>query len=141
MQAQQVMSGKHGEIWIDGDYMAQVTDFKAEVTVDKAEIKMIKHTGVGYKPNGYKAKGSLKMHKVSSYMIQKLNDDIHSGHSTVCTIIAKLSDPDAIGAERICIKDATFDSLTLADWSVGKNGQESYNFTFSEWDVMDTADE
>ena len=37
--------------------------------------------------------------------------------------------------------DAVFDELHLADWSAKKNGEETYNFTFSDWDVLDSADE
>ena len=47
--------------------------------------------------------------------------------------------PDASGSERIVIKDATFDSLILADWEVDKMGDESYSFTFSDWDLLDLA--
>ena len=38
MEAKQVMNGSQGELWIDGDYMAQITEFKAGVTLDKAEV-------------------------------------------------------------------------------------------------------
>ena len=37
MNAQQVMSGTEGEVWINDQYMAQVTAFKAEVTLVKEE--------------------------------------------------------------------------------------------------------
>lgn len=141
MESKQVMNGSQGEIWIDSDYMAQATEFKATVTLDKAEISMVKKLGKQYKVIGYTGKGSLKMNKVSSYMIKKMNDNMKAGKQTICTIITKLDDPDAIGAERIVIKDAVFDELILADWSAKKMGEESYNFTFSDWDVLDVADE
>ena len=35
MNAQQVMSGTEGEIWINGDKMAQVSAFKIEVNLNK----------------------------------------------------------------------------------------------------------
>lgn len=42
MKAQQVMSGTEGELWIDGEYMAQVESFKAEVNLNKQEVKQVK---------------------------------------------------------------------------------------------------
>lgn len=141
MEAKQVMNGTQGEIWIDGDYMSQITEFKATVTIDKTEINMVKKLAKQYKVTGYTCKGSLKMNKISSYMITKMNENMKAGQQTVCTIISKLNDPDAIGSERVVIKDAVFDELHLADWSAKKMGEESYNFTFSDWDILDTADE
>ena len=141
MESKQVMNGSQGELWIDGDYMSQVTEFKAEVTIDKTEIKMVKKLQKQYKMIGLTCKGSLKMNHISSYMLDKMSENIKAGKQTICTIVSNLDDPDSIGAERIVIKDAVFDSLILADWEAGKMGEESYNFTFSDWDTLDTADE
>ena len=96
MEAKRVMNGKYADLYIDGDLMAEATAFKAEVTLTKEEVKMLRHVSV-------------------------------------------LDDKDAIGSERIVIKDATFDSLILADWEVDKMGEESYSFTFSDWDLLDLA--
>lgn len=43
--AQQVMSGTQGEVWIDDEYMAQVTSFKAEVNLIKEEVHQVKRMG------------------------------------------------------------------------------------------------
>lgn len=40
--ASQVMSGTQGEIWIDGQYMAEVTAFKAEIKLIKEEVNQVK---------------------------------------------------------------------------------------------------
>lgn len=141
MNAQQVMSGTEGQVWIDGDYMAQVTAFKAEVNLIKEEVNQVKKRGKQYKVTGWEGKGTLKMNHVSSYMIQKMADNIKSGHQTVCTIIGKLSDPDSIGDERVVIRDATFDKLTLMDWEAKKLAEESYDFTFTDYDIQDMAEE
>ena len=142
MEAKRVMNGKYADLYIYGDLMAEATAFKAEVTLTKEEVKMLRHVGKGYKVTGYDCKGQLKLHKVSSYMIRKMNDNIKAGRQTVVTIVSIVSildDKDAIGSERIVIKDATFDSLILADWEVDKMGEESYSFTFSDWDLLDLA--
>jgi Protein of unknown function (DUF2001). len=141
MKAQQVMSGTNGEVWIDGDYMAQITEFKSQITLKKQAVNIVKEMADQFKIVGWEGKGSLKMNHVSSYMVTKMSDNIKAGKQTVCTIISKLSDPDSIGTERVVIKDATFDSLTLADWSAKKIGDESYNFTFTDFDILDSANE
>lgn len=59
--AQQVMSGTQGEIWIDGKYMAQVTAFKATVKLIKEEVHQVKKMGKQYKITGWEGTGNVKM--------------------------------------------------------------------------------
>lgn len=139
MTAQQVMSGTEGEVWIDGEYMAQVTAFKATVNIIKEEVNQVKKRGKQYKVTGWEGKGNIKMNHVSSYFINKMSDNIKNGHQTVCTIVAKLSDPDAVGDERVVIRDATFDKLNLMDWEAKKLTEDDYDFTFTDFDILDSA--
>ena len=43
MEAKRVMNGKYADLYIDGDLMAEATAFKAEVTLTKEEVKMLRH--------------------------------------------------------------------------------------------------
>lgn len=139
--AQQVMSGTQGEIWIDGKYMAQVTAFKATVKLIKEEVHQVKKMGKQYKITGWEGTGNVKMNHISSYFMDLMAENIKNAHQTIVTIIAKLDDPDAIGAERVVIRDATFDKLSLMDWSAKKLADDDYDFTFTDFDVMDSASE
>ncbi|WP_313990245.1 phage tail tube protein [uncultured Selenomonas sp.] len=139
--SQQVMSGTEGEVWIDSHYMAQVVAFKAEVKLVKEEVNQVKRRGKQYKTTGWEGSGNVKMNHMSSYFIDKMADNIKNGKQTVCTIIAKLSDPDAIGDERVVIRDATFDKLTLMDWAAKKLTEDDYDFTFTDFDILDSASE
>ena len=136
---QQVMSGTQGEVWIDGKLMAQVTAFKAEMKLIKEEVNKVKTMSKQYKTVGWEGTGNIKMNHVSSYFISLIADNVRAGRQTVCTIISKVDDPDAVGAERIAIRDATFDKLTLANWSAKKLIEDDYDFTFTEFDPMDLA--
>lgn len=139
--SQQVMSGTEGEVWIDSQYMAQVVAFKAEVKLVKEEVNQVKRRGKQYKTTGWEGSGNVKMNHMSSYFIDKMADNIKNGKQTVCTIIAKLSDPDAIGDERVVIRDATFDKLTLMNWAAKKLTEDDYDFTFTDFDILDSASE
>ena len=139
--SQQVMSGTEGEVWIDSQYMAQVVAFKAEVKLVKEEVNQVKRRGKQYKTTGWEGSGNVKMNHMSSYFIDKMADNIKNGKQTVCTIIAKPSDPDAIGDERVVIRDATFDKLTLMDWAAKKLTEDDYDFTFTDFDILDSASE
>lgn len=137
--AQQVMSGTQGEVWINGKYMAQVNAFKAEIKLIKEEVNQVKRMGKQYKTTGWEGTGNVKMNHVSSFFMNLMADNVRNGRQTVCTIIAKLDDPDAVGAERIVIRDATFDKITLMDWEAKKLTEDDYDFTFTDFDTLDTA--
>ena len=136
--AHQVINGTWGEVWIDGTYMAEVTAFEAKVTLEKADVNMTRRLAKAQKITGFSCTGQITLNKVSSYFIKKLSDDMKAGRQTACTIISKLDDPDSSGAERVVIKDAVFDELTLANWAAKTLGEEQVSFTFSDWDLLDT---
>lgn len=138
---EKVINGTWGEVWVDDDYMAEVTALEAKVSLEKTEVNQVGTLAKGYKVTGIDGKGTLKMNKVSSYFIRKLSANIKAGKTTTCTIISKLADPDSFGAERIQLNGCTFDELTLADWEAKKLGEESIAFSFTGWDVLDCIKE
>lgn len=138
-EAQRVMSGTQGEIWIEGKHMAEVTGFKAEIKLIKEEVNQVKTMFKQYKVVGCEGTENVKMNHVSSYFINLMADNIRKGRQTVVTIRAKLDDPDAVGREEVIIRDATFDKLTLMDWEAKKLTEDDYDFTFTDFEVPVTA--
>ena len=137
MESKQVVYGTFGSMWIDGFAIAEIQELKATLSADKIEVKIARKMNKGYKVTGYTGKGSFKVHKVSSYFIKKLAPSIKEGRQVPVTIISKVEDPDALGTERIALYNCLIDSVDLVNWSVGKLGEESYNFTFEDFDVLD----
>lgn len=138
--AQRVINGTFGEVWVDDDYMAETTALQAKVSLEKQEVNQTGTLAKGYKVTGVDGKGTLKLNKVTSYFIKKLSDNLKAGKTTVCKIMSNLNDPDAFGAERVMLSDCVFDELTLIDWEAKKLGEESIPFTFSSWEVLDAIE-
>ncbi len=136
-RAEQVINGTFGEMWIDGEYLANVTALKAEVTLKKTPISMVQRLMEGQKMTGLEMKGEIKLHKINSFFIKKMNECFRRGKMMTCTIISNVKDPDALGGERIALYNCLFDKMTLADWEAGKMGEESYSFTFEDWEILD----
>lgn len=137
MESKQVVYGTFGSMWIDGYEIAEIQELKATLSADKVEVKIARKMSKGYKVTGYTGKGSFKVHKVSSYFIKKLAPSIKEGKQVLCTIISKVEDPDALGTERIALYNCLIDSVDLINWSVGKLGEESYNFSFEDFGILD----
>ena len=136
-EAQRVINGTFGEVWVDSDYMAEATALEAKVSLEKQEVNQTRTLAKGYKVTGIEGKGTLKLNKVTSYFIKKLSDNLKAGKTTTCTIISNLADPDSFGAERIQLNNCVFDELTLINWEAKKLGEESIPFTFASWEVLD----
>lgn len=137
MESKQVVYGTFGSMWIDGYEIAEIQELKATLSADKVEVKIARKMSKGYKVTGYTGKGSFKVHKVSSYFIKKLAPSIKEGKQVLCTIISKVEDPDALGTERVALYNCLIDSVDLINWSVGKLGEESYNFSFEDFSILD----
>lgn len=141
IRPEHVINGSYGEAWLDGDYLAEIKGLEAKIAIEYEDIDRPRKLGKGKKMIGYEGTGSLKLHKVTSRFIKLLSDNLKQGKQTSFTVISKLDDPDALGAERIMIKNVTLEELTLANWEAKTNGEEEIPFSFDDWEPMDLIDE
>jgi len=141
IKPEQVINGSWGEAWLDGDYLAEIKGLEAKISIEYEDIDRPRRLGKGKKMIGFEGTGTLKLHKVTSRFIKLLSDNLKQGKQTSFTVISKLDDPDALGAERIMIKNVTLEELTLANWEAKTNGEEEIPFSFDDWEPMDLIDE
>lgn len=137
MRANRVMNGTWGEVWLDKDYVSECYGLQAKVSFNKEDVNICRQMAVDKKVTSMSCTGSLKLHKVNSRMAIAIGDYIRNGMDKRFTIISKLADPDAYGAERIALSNVSFDDLTLADWEAAKNGTVEAPFTFTQYEFMD----
>lgn len=135
--AKRVINGTWGEVWLDSDKVAECFGLQAKLNFKKEPITLCRQLGSDTKITGYDGTGSLRMHKVNSRLAKKIINNVGSGKEVRFTIISKLADPDSYGAERILIKDVSFDDLTLADWEAGAVGKVEAPFTFTKAEYLD----
>lgn len=141
MKSTQVFNGSYGELWVDSYYIAEAIAVEAKLTFDKQEVSQAGKTSKGYKIVGTDGKGSIKLNKCTSYFQKKLLEPVQSGHTPSSTIVIKVHDPDAVGAERVQLDGVVFDELPLTSWEVKKTIEESLPFTFETAKFLDEAKE
>lgn len=135
--AKRVINGTWGEVWLDGEKLAECYGFQAKVSFNKEDIPRCGTLAVDKKISGTAGTGSLKLYKVFSRAGILIGEKIRSGQDARFTFISKLKDPDAYGAERIAIYNAGFDDLTLADWEAKTLGKTEMPFTFTDFEYLD----
>lgn len=134
---EQVINGTWGEAWLDSEYISEVTGLDAKVTPKTEAISQTRQLVDGTKITGLECKGTLKMNKISSRFIKLLSENLRKGIQSEFTIISKLEDPSSLGCERVKLIGCVFTELTLADWEMKKNLEESMEFTFRDWEPLD----
>ena len=134
--AKRVLSGTFGEVWVDGEKIAECAACQAKVSKDKATINLCGQFMEASKPVSAKGTGSLMLYKVDSGMIQKLQS-IQDGQVPEFTVVSNLADPDSAGAERIAYYGVQFTDLTLADWQAATSGKVTAPFTFTGFQLLD----
>ena len=135
-----VINGTFGSVKVDGVTVAEAIGLEAKVTIEKEEVKQTGTLSKGYKVTGTEGKGTVKLNKVSSRFINLISDNLKDGKSTVCTIVSDLADPESDGVESIQLNGCIFDELTLIDWEAKKLTEESYAFTFADWEILSSIE-
>jgi hypothetical protein len=139
MDESQVWLGTWGQVWVDGELLSEATKFRAEVTINYEDVSMARNLMTGKKITGLEGEGEITLHKVSSFVMDKIAADIKKGIVPDITIESSMQDPAGLGEERIAVKHVKFEKITLADWERGSLGEESYSFTFSDYEVKNMA--
>ena len=135
--AKRVISGTWGEVWLGGDKGAECYGLQAKVSFNKEDIALCGQMASDKKVTSIECTGSLRMHKVTSRMALAIGENIRNGKDVRFTIVSKLKDPDAYGAERVVLSNVSFDDLTLADWEAKSVGKVECPFTFTDYEFLD----
>lgn len=134
--AKRVINGTFGEVWLDGEKVAECTACQLRVSKNKQTINLCGQFMADSKATSGSGTGSLTLYKVDSGLIEK-QADLQDGVDRRFTIVSKLRDPDSWGAERVAAYNVSFDDLTLADWRAATEGTVTAAFTFSRFELLD----
>ncbi|MGE7828965.1 phage tail tube protein [Paenibacillus sp. NPDC093718] len=136
--ADRVINGSHGKLWIDGNLVAEIQNFDAQVEIQYADVN-IANDGAAYRKQvGWTGSGTMAINHVYSRQINKLAKAIKSGKTVRSTVVGMLADPDSGGRETITLRDVTFNGLQLLKFEQKTITTEDIGFSFSDYDIQDT---
>lgn len=136
MTGNRVMNGTFLEVWIDGVSVAGLSGFTAKSEYQKSDVAMCGQMEIDSKKTGIKSKLSVTCHKIYTMNADDV-EQITNGVDQRHTVIGKLKDPDAYGAERVAFYNVSFDDFTFFDASANKNGSVSMSGTFTNFEFLD----
>lgn len=138
--ARRVINGTYGEVWVDGEKIAECTGCQLKVSKNKQTVNLCGQFMDDSKATSGSGTGSLTLYKVDSGFIRR-QQGMQDGEDVRGTVISKLRDPDSYGAERVAAYNVSFDDLTLADWQAATVGTVTTPFTFSRYELLDMIEE
>ena len=137
--AKRVINGTWGEVWVDGEKIAECTACRIVAAKNKNTINLCGQFMSDTKAASGSGTGSLTLYKVDSGFAQR-QAGLQDGEDIRVTVISKLRDPDSYGSERVALYNVSFDDLTLADWQAAQVGTVTAAFTFTRYELLDAIE-
>ena len=139
---ERAINGSYFEAWIDGTFLDELSEFKADIAETVIEIKQCSgHLTDGEKNGGYAISGSFKFTKGSSALTNLIVGNLKAGNGTVIDIITNTGDTAAYGQERKLYKDCRLKGITLDNASSGAIFEQEISFTAKDVEILDSIDE
>lgn len=138
IKANRVMSGTWGQVWVDGEVWAELSAAQAKFTYNKSPVSICGSMAEDAKVTSVKGTGSITVSKVFTRNNTQA-DSLLEGRDVRATIVMKLDDPDAFGAERVALYNVSFGDETIMDFSHGQMGKTTHPFTFTRREWLDVV--
>jgi hypothetical protein len=138
VDAARTIDGTFGSVYLEKDWLTNFNEMKAEVEIQKSELKLSGDRWTRHKVVGLKGTGNITGYKVTSQLIS-LNSPVadNTSGSVRTELVSKLADPEAYGYERIRLMNVMFDKILLANWKAGEVVNEEWPFTFEGYELLD----
>lgn len=134
-----VLTGTQGTIYWDGEPVIEVTEFMAEVELERSDV----YVGMDKdsKMNGISGTISFSIDQVYTRSAALL-DALKAGHDPRVLISCLVKDPDAVGGqqERLNIANCWFTKLPLAGFTKGEHNKQQYELGFATTRDSEFAD-
>lgn len=131
-----VINGTFGNVWEDGNNMADVSAFQVKIAKNKSSLNFCGQMAEDSKVTGVKITGSITMHKIYTRGSDDV-EQVQAGHDLRKTLVGALKDPDAYGAERIAVYGVSYDEVTVMDWAAAKEGSITVPYTATRVEYLD----
>lgn len=138
LDSRRVMNGTFGEVWFEGEYLAEAKGIDIKDEFNKEEINRVGTLRTGTKVTAISGKGSLTLFKIDSKVIKSLRDfTTGSAAEPRFVIMSRFADPDGLGVEQIVYKGVSFDDLTWIKSELKTVTEIEMPFTYDEVEIRE----
>lgn len=137
INANQLINGTHGFVYVNGHKLANVESMEAKIALEYEEVDLAEDTGKHQKFMGWSGSGTMVLKKIDSYILALMIDAIKTGNMPDVQIVTGTKDPASLGAERVQVDEVTFDEVTLMQFEQKTLRKEEIPFKFADFTPLD----
>lgn len=130
---QRVVSGSMGQLWLNGNLLAEVKSIETKATINRETVQMAGSYDEDSKITSIACEGTFTVNKV--YTREKdFVDDFKNAVDKRFQLFVTLNDPDAYGRESVQLDNCWLNELTIAQFEAGSLLEREFPFghTFSD---------
>ena len=109
LNAAEVRSGTWGELWLDGEQVAECYGCQIKVNKTKDDVTRCRTLVAGKKMTAVSITGTIRIYNATSRLIKLEAEALKQGKDLRHTIISNLDDPDNADNQRIAVKGVSFE--------------------------------
>jgi pyridoxal biosynthesis lyase PdxS len=133
---QSVFRGTDCELYMEGKWLTNVTSVEASVEINQAELNTVGNRWTMYRSMGLAGSGTVSGVFINTELIEKIGQ-ISAGKEYRTELVIKNYNPDINKTYRVRLKNVTFTSIPLGNFSAGEIAEVEFPFTFSQYEVLD----
>lgn len=138
VNANRILSGSNGNVWLNGKLLAEVKSIEAKITGSFEEVSFVGDYATYNVYTGWTGEGTLVLQKIDSAVLAMMKDAFKTGIMPATKIITQLKDNDTGKSERASISDIVITEAMLAKFENKALCEEEIPFKFSDYDVLET---
>lgn len=135
-QARNVFHGTHGYVLWNGMPVMETSKFKFTVKTDREDMQFANEMVKDTKLVALSGEWSMTVRKVYS-RAKEFADAFKKGVDVRVSFVGTLSDPDALGMEKVSVSNCWFNDLDLMNVEIGKIVEEEFSGGFTDWEYND----
>lgn len=132
--AERTINGSFGEVRDhNGLWMANVQQVDFRITIERRDVNRSGTRRTAYKAMGATGEGTVRQLKVTTEWLKRISEVMRSDvqQQFVGQLMVKLADPEALGTERVLLKNVKFWEIS-GGWQVNEIVEEEMPFTFED---------
>lgn len=135
--ANRVLTGSNGHVWLNNQLLAQVKSIEAKITGNFEEVTFVGDYATHNVYTGWAGEGTLTLQKVDSTALSLVGDSFKKGVLPDIKIVTELKDYVTGKAERVAISNVVISEFMLTKFEGKAIVEEEIPFKFSEYDILE----
>lgn len=138
MDANKVLTGSDGNVWVNGKLLAQVQSIELKVAGKFEDMDFIGDNTTYSRFTGYNGDGTLKMKKIDSTVLNLVGKAYQKGVMPEIKIITKLTDKNTNKSERVAVSGIKITEFYLAKFDSKTPIDDELPLKFSKYEILET---